>query len=91
MAAVGMPISEARRTLADVVGGVVYGRERTVLTTSGKAAAVLVPTDEAALLALLDDVVDGFAAEDALDVWRRSGEVGPTTDELAAELGFDLG
>lgn len=53
MAAVGIPVSAARRTLADLV--------------------------------------DGLLAADASDVWHRSGEVGPTTDELAAELGFDLG
>ena len=56
----GVPITEARDVLGQLVGRVQYGHERIVLTRHGRPAAALVPMDDHEALERLEDEIDGW-------------------------------
>lgn len=77
----GVPITEARDVLGQLVGRVQYGHERIVLTRHGRPAAALVPIDDHLTLERLEDEVD---LADALAALREPGRV--PWEDLKEEL-----
>ncbi len=53
-----LTVSAAREGFADVVNRVAYGHERIVIERHGRQVAAVVPAEDAALLALLEDELD---------------------------------
>lgn len=59
-------ITEARSKLGILVNEALFKGERTAICRNGKPAAVLVPVEDAALLAQLEDRIDLAAARKAM-------------------------
>jgi prevent-host-death family protein len=59
--------AEARKTLAEIVNKVAYGKEPVVLTRRGKAIAALISMEEFELLQLIEDIIDIEDAKKALE------------------------
>jgi prevent-host-death family protein len=58
--------AEARKTLADLINRVAYGKERVVLTRHGKQVCALVPIEDLSLLDRVRSAADRRDLADAL-------------------------
>lgn len=81
---VTLTVSEARKNLMDAVNRVVYAGERIVLRRRNKDVAVLVSTEDAALLKALEDRMD---IEDAKKALAEGGKSIPW-EEAKKKLGL---
>lgn len=79
-----LSISEARDNLGDLVNRALYTGERFIINRQGKPAAVLVPIEDAALLAQLEDRIDLAASR------RAMKEGGPNIPWEEAKKDFGL-
>ena len=79
-----LSISEARNRLGDLVSEASFKGERTAIYRHGKPAAVLVPVEDAQLLADLEDHIDLAAARKAMK------EAGPNIpwEKVKKDLGL---
>ena len=64
-------VSDSRKEMGDLVSEVCFTKERVVLNRHGKPVAVLVPVEDAELLADLEDRIDLEAARQALKNPKR--------------------
>ena len=81
-------ISEARDTLAEVVGRVRYGGARIVLTSNKKQAAALISLDDLKLLELIEDRAEDEWAAEAIEAARREGGEPVSAEDVFADLGL---
>lgn len=82
-----VPISDARRNLAELCNRVPYSGERLLITGRGMPRAALVPVDDLKLLEALEDAIDLAAAHKALREAEKKGT--KPLDEVLQELGID--
>ena len=64
-------VSESRKEMGELVSKVCFTKNRVVISRHGKPAAVLVPVEDAELLAELEDRIDLEAARQALKDPKR--------------------
>ena len=75
--------ADARKTFADIVNKVAYGKESVVLTRRGQEVAALISIEELELLQQIEDYIDIEDAKKALaepgrnipaqEVWKQLG------------------
>ncbi len=80
-----MSVSEARDSLADVVGQVQFGGERVTISKRGKPVAVVVSVADAAWLEAMEDKIDIELAREAKAEMERLGGKTYTHEEVFAE------
>jgi len=66
-----IPVTEIRNDLGNLVSQVSFTKDRVIISRHGKPAAVLVPVEDAELLAELEDHIDLEAARQALKDPKR--------------------
>ena len=76
--------AEARKSLADLVNKVAYGRESIILTRRGEKIAAMVSVEEFEFLQQIEDLID---IEDARNALAEPGGNIPAS-ELWAKLGI---
>ncbi len=76
--------ADARKTFADIVNKVAYGKESVVLTRRGQEIAALVSIEELELLQQIEDYID---IEDAKKALADSGKNIPA-QEVWEQLGI---
>jgi prevent-host-death family protein len=87
MAAAEIPFTQARASLADLVGRVAYGGERVVLTRHGRRAVALVPITDLERLEAMD--AGTLGPEQVIRLGQRSAE--PTDPTVSPPAGkFDV-
>lgn len=76
-------VRDLSRNLSELMGRVVYGDERVVITRNGKDYAALISFDELQKLEDLEDFIDNLQADAAL---REAEEKGTIPFEKVREL-----
>ena len=84
-----LSVSEARDTLAEVIGRVQYGGERVTISRRGKLVAVVVSVADAAWLEAMEDKIDVELALEAKAEMEALGGKTYTLAEVMAELDDD--
>jgi prevent-host-death family protein len=82
-----IPISDARRNLAELCNRVAYGGKRLLIARRGKSRVALVSAEDLELLEALEDAVDLEAARKALRETENPGT--KPLEQVLQELGID--
>ena len=67
--------AKAREQFSEVLNQTAYGKERIVLTRSGKDIVAIVPMDDLRLLEKLEDHLDLEDAKKALEDTKKNGTI----------------
>lgn len=81
-----LSVSEARDTLAEVIGQVQFGGERVTIVKRGKPVAVVVSVEDAAWLEAMEDKIDIALAREAKAEMERLGGKTYSHEEVFAEM-----
>ncbi|GAB3225729.1 type II toxin-antitoxin system Phd/YefM family antitoxin [Spirosoma arcticum] len=77
-------LQDARKSLSDIIGKAVFANETSIITRSGKNAAVVISYNDYERFRLLEDQFDGELATQRL----AKGGKRYSADEVKAELGL---
>jgi prevent-host-death family protein len=80
-----LTITQARDSLADVVGRAHYAGERTVISRNGHPVAAIVSTEDLALLEAIENEIDVAEVRKALNDPANARRI--ARDEVRARLG----
>lgn len=83
---VAYPLQDARKHLSDIIGKALFANEATVITRSGKKAAVVISYDDYERYRQLEDQYDGELAMKRL----ATGGKRYSLEEVEAELGLNV-
>lgn len=79
------PLQDARKCLSDIIGKALFANQSTIITRSGKNAAVVISYEDYERFRQLEDQVDGELATKRL----AAGGKRYSQDEVEAELGLN--
>ncbi|NGX63550.1 MAG: hypothetical protein KR126chlam6_00962 [Candidatus Anoxychlamydiales bacterium] len=82
----GIPLSEARSQLPDIVNKVAYGNKHIILTRRGKKVAAIVSIEELELIEAIEDRIDLEDARKAIKDIQKQGSI--SWKKVKAELGL---
>ena len=80
-----VPMHRARRSLADLINKVAYGKERILLGRRGRAVVAIIPVEDFRMLEAMEDRIDLEIARKALAADRGKRTI--PLSEVKARLG----
>lgn len=82
--------AEARDRFAELVDRAGHGKERLILTDSGKPLVAVVPVEDLELLEDLEDERDSALLRERVAEWEAAGRPGTLLEDYIRERGLDL-